>query len=35
MTISGRQGPAQVSTIQAELNKNKAPYTPGRWPDKK
>jgi photosystem II stability/assembly factor-like uncharacterized protein len=25
----------QVSTIEAELNKNKAPYTPGRWPDKK
>jgi hypothetical protein len=25
----------QVSAIEAELNKNKAPYTPGRWPDKK
>ncbi|HMU04341.1 MAG TPA: glycosyl hydrolase, partial [Saprospiraceae bacterium] len=26
---------AQVSAIEAALNKNKAPYTPGRWPDKK
>ncbi|MBK9735446.1 MAG: glycosyl hydrolase [Saprospiraceae bacterium] len=24
-----------VEAIEAELNKNKAPYTPGRWPDKK
>ena len=25
----------KVAGIEAELNKNKAPYTPGRWPDKK
>ena len=25
----------QVGVIEAQLNKNKAPYTPGRWPDKK
>ena len=25
----------QVEVIEAQLNKNKAPYTPGRWPDKK
>jgi photosystem II stability/assembly factor-like uncharacterized protein len=25
----------KVSEIEAMLNKNKAPYTPGRWPDKK
>ncbi len=25
----------KVTAIEAELNKNKAPYTPGRWPDKK
>ncbi|MFZ1750916.1 MAG: glycosyl hydrolase, partial [Saprospiraceae bacterium] len=26
---------AKVTAIEAELTKNKAPYTPGRWPDKK
>jgi hypothetical protein len=25
----------QIGVIEAQLNKNKAPYTPGRWPDKK
>lgn len=25
----------QIGVIEAHLNKNKAPYTPGRWPDKK
>lgn len=24
-----------IASLEAELNKNKAPYTPGRWPDKK
>ena len=26
---------SKTEKIEAELNKNKAPYTPGRWPDKK
>ncbi len=25
----------KIQALEAELNKNKAPYTPGRWPDKK
>ena len=25
----------KTEKIEAELNRNKAPYTPGRWPDKR